>query len=91
MWYSDEGKWIDYVPATTPPAIEPTYPLPEYGGYYPYHAYHPGYGYRGGYYPGVVVETWPYGNVGVAVGRRVAVGVAGPRGAVRVGRIYVGW
>ena len=43
------------------------------------------------YYPGVAVGVGPYGNVGVGVGRRVGVDVWGPLGAVRVGRIGVGW
>jgi hypothetical protein len=98
MWYNDEGRWIAYQPAPAPPAVEqversgntPVYASPYYPRY-GYGPYYPGYGYWSGYYPGVAVGVWPYGNVDVNAGRRVAVGVAGPHGAVRVGRIYVGW
>lgn len=99
MWYNDEGRWVNYDPTPTPPTIEPRSNVPvyvaPYAAYYPryysYGAYYPRYGYWSGYYPGVAVGAAPYGNVGVVVGRRVAVGVAGPYGSVRVGRIYVGW
>jgi hypothetical protein len=97
MWYNDEGKWVDFDRNSAPLVVAqadnvPVYPSPYYPRYdYEYGAYYPGYGYWRGYYPGVAVGVWPYGNVGVNVGRRIAVGVEGPHGAVRVGRIYVGW
>ena len=93
MWYTNEGRWIDYNPTPVPPVIEQADAAPAYASpYYPrygYGRYYPGYGYWS--YPGVAVGAWPYGNVDVNVGRRVNVGVAGPHGAVRVGRIYIGW
>jgi hypothetical protein len=98
MWYSDDGRWIEYDANHAPQAAVQTDNSAGYAhsyypayGYYGYRAYYPRYGYWGGYYPGVAVGVWPYGNVEVGVGRRVGVNVWGPRGAVRVGRIYVGW
>ena len=100
MWYSDEGRWIADDPNHSPPAVEQNADPAAYGdsyyqpyGYYGYQGYYPryGYGYWQGYYPGVAVGVRPYGNVDVGVGRRIGVGVWGPHGAVRVGRIYVGW
>jgi len=98
MWYTDEGRWIDYKPIPAPPAppvVEQAEAAPAYASpYYPrygYGRYYPGYGYWNGYYPGVAVGVRPYGNVDVNVGQRVNVGVAGPHGAVRVGRIYIDW
>jgi hypothetical protein len=43
------------------------------------------------YYPVVPVGVRPYGNVNVEVGRRIGVDVVGGHGAVRVGRICIGW
>jgi hypothetical protein len=37
------------------------------------------------------VGVRPYGNVDVGVGQRIGVGVWGPHGGVRVGRVFVGW
>lgn len=78
LWYNGDGQWVEFEPAPAPYAV-----------YRPGYVY-PGY-YRPYYYPGVAVGVWPYGNVGVGVGRRVGVDVWGPHGAVRVGRIGVGW
>jgi hypothetical protein len=83
MWYSDDGRWVDFG-ANNPPAANLA-PVP-YRSYYP-----PAAPYWAGYYPGVAVGVSPYGNVNVAVGRRVGVDVYGPHGGVRVGRIAVGW
>ena len=99
MWYSDDGRWIEYNSDNSPPAIQETDPPVAYGysyypsyGYYGYRSYYPRYGYWGGYFfPGVAVGVRPYGNVDVGVGRRIGVGVWGPHGGVRVGRIFVGW
>ena len=89
MWYSDDGQWVDFDAAATPVVAYRSgyYPAPYDGYYYPYDS---GPGYGTGYYPGVAVGVWPYG-VNVGVGPRVGVGVWGPRGAVRICRIYVGW
>ena len=79
MWYSNDGQWVAFDPNNPPPVVvTPVYPYPPRG-------------YWGGYYPGVGVGVGPYGNVSVGVGRRIGVDVDGPRGAVRVGRIFVGW
>jgi hypothetical protein len=101
MWFSDDGHWVAFDADHRPPAVDnrgdavmqpqaaspgPGYPYPAPGYYNPY----PGYYYRG-YYPGVAVGVWPYGNVGVGVGRRIGVDVWGPHGGVRVGRLYYGW
>ena len=98
MWYSNDGRWIEFNPNDSPPAVEEADRPMAYGysyyppyGYYGYRSYYPRYGYWRGYYPGVAVGVWPYGNVDVGVGRRVGVGVWGPHGGVRVGRIFVGW
>ena len=82
MWYSDDGRWVAFE-ASHPPAANAA-PMPDarYLG--------PGVPYTAGY-PGVAVGVRPYGNVNVAVGRRVGVDVYGPHGSVRVGRIFVGW
>ena len=84
LWYSDDGQWIPYDSNHAPQAVEQSndrgvYDNSSYTGYGP------------GYRPGVAVGVSPYGDVGVGVGRRVGVDVCGPHGAVRVGRIYVGW
>jgi hypothetical protein len=50
-----------------------------------------GSGYSSGNYPGVAVAARAYGNAHVAVGQRIGVDTAGGHGAVRVGRIFVGW
>jgi hypothetical protein len=79
MWYNDDGQWVEFVPSPAPYTVyQPGYVYPGY--YRPYY-----------YYPGVAVDVWPYGNVGVGVGRRVGVNVWGGGGVVRVGRIRVGW
>jgi len=99
MWYNgEESRWIAYAANPTPPVAAPTENPATYDdsyapnyGYYGYRGYYPSYGYGYGYYPDVAVGVRPYGNVDVGVGRRVGVGVWGPHGAVRVGRIYVGW
>ena len=87
-----------YNPSPSPPPVEQAdEPAPynySYGpsyGYYGYGPYYPRYGYSYGRYPGVGVGVSPYGDVDVRAGRRVGVGVWGPYGGVRVGRIYVGW
>ena len=58
--------------ASSPELPAYSYPQPRldyYGAYYPGYVYpgfvYPGYGYYRGYYPGVAVGVWPYGNVGV--------------------------
>jgi hypothetical protein len=80
LWYSNDGRWVVFNDNPTPaaPYRAHYYPSPQYPT--------PGY-----YGPGVVVGARPYGNVNVGVGRRVGVDVWGSHGAVRVGRIYVGW
>ena len=78
LWYNGDGQWVEFEPVPAPNAV-----------YRPAYVY-PGY-YRPYYRPGVAVGVGPYGNVGVGVGRRVGVDVWGPHGAVRVGRIGVGW
>jgi hypothetical protein len=83
MWYSDDGRWIKYDPAVNPPAVERADRPAAYG----YSYYRP----NGYFFPGVAVGVRPYGNVDVGVGRRIGVGVWGPHGSVRVGRIFVGW
>jgi hypothetical protein len=86
MWYSDDGHWVQFDANHSPPAADRSDANPaRYDGYYP------APGYWAGYYPGVAVGVRPYGNVNVGVGRRIGVDVSGPHGAVRVGRIYVGW
>jgi hypothetical protein len=76
MWYNGDGQWVESTPTPSPYRVyQPVYP-----------GYHRPY-----YYPGVAVGVRPYGDVGVAVGRRVGVDVWGGHGAVRVGRIGVGW
>ena len=95
MYYGDDGQWVEYdaSPAPLPVAPRAVVPTPYQGYYYPApgHAYYPGPGPWRGYYPGVAVGVAPYGRVGVGVGRRVGVDVWGPHGAVRVGRIHIGW
>jgi hypothetical protein len=99
MWYSDDGRWVDFDANQAPTAVDQSGNPPAYQGYVPGAGYYdpgPGYyyrapGYWSGYYPGVAVGVGPYGNVGVGVGRRVGVDVWGPHGAVRVGRLNVGW
>ena len=78
LWYNGDGQWVEFEPVPAPYAV-----------YRPAYVY-PGY-YRPYYRPGVAVGVGPYGNVGVGVGRRVGVDVWGAHGAVRVGRIGVGW
>ncbi len=78
MWYNSDGQWVEFEPSPAP-----------YTVYQPGYVY-PGY-YRPYYSPGVAVDVRPYGNVGVGVGRRVGVDVWGSHGAVRVGRIGIGW
>ena len=82
-WYSNDGRWVDF-DANHPPATNAA-PVP-HGGYSV-----PVAPYWAGYYPGVAVDVRPFGNVSVAVGRRVGVDVYGPHGGVRVGRICVAW
>jgi hypothetical protein len=85
MWYGDDGRWIDFDANQAPLAIERNDASPVYQGYYPGGYYYPwpGYYYRaprywnGYYYPGY------YSGVGVDVW--------GPHGAVRAGRVRVGW
>ncbi len=98
MWYSDDGRWVEYDADHGPAVVEQSVETPApYGTYYPGGYYYPRPGYWSGYYypryyyPGVTVGVGPYGNVGVGVGRRVGVDVWGPYGGVRVGRLYVGW
>ena len=83
MWYSDDGRWVPF-DANNPSATHPAR-VPDGR----YHA--PATPYWAGYYPGVAVGVRPPENVNLAVGRRVGVDVYGPHGAVRVGRICVGW
>lgn len=83
MWHSDEGRWINF-DANQPSAGNSARPS---DGRHPA-AVAP---YWTDYHPGVAVGVRPWGNVNVAVGRRVGVDVCGPHGAVRVGRIFVGW
>jgi hypothetical protein len=94
MWYSDDGQWVPYdiQQGASPMAQNEMPPLPNGGYTYPApgYRYAPAPYYRG-YYPGVAVGVAPYGVVDVGVGRRVGVNVWGPHGAVRVGRIRVGW
>jgi hypothetical protein len=78
MWYSDGRGWIEFNATASGPS--------PYDGYY--RADPP---YTLGYAPGVVTYARPYGDVNVGVGRRIGVDVYGPHGAVRVGRIFVGW
>jgi hypothetical protein len=80
LWYGNNGRWVEFNQFQGP-----TVP---YRAYYSPSPYSPAPGY---YYPRVPVSVRPYGNVNVGVGRRVGVDVWGPHGAVRVGRIYVGW
>jgi hypothetical protein len=83
MWYSDDGRWIKNDPNANPPAVERA-DRPAAYGYSP----HPPYRY---FFPGVAVGVRPYGNVDVGVGQRIGVGVWGPHGSVRVGRLFIGW
>ncbi len=99
MWYSEDGRWVDYDPNDSPPPVAEVDRPAAYGYFYRaayrycgYPGYYPRDGYWDGYFfPGVAVGVRPYGNVDVGVGRRIGVGVWGPHGGVRVGRIYVGW
>ena len=85
MWYSDAGRWVAFDTNHAPPADVSRHPGNGYKASYPDN------GHWHGNYPGVAVGVWPYGNVDVNVGRRIEVDVAGPHGAVRIGRIYIGW
>jgi hypothetical protein len=95
MWYNDDEEWVPYDTTQGPsPTAQNQMPPPPHGGeIYPAPGYLYAPYYRGYYAPGVVVGAGPYGYgpVDVGVGRRVGVNVWGPHGAVRVGRIRVGW
>jgi len=80
MWYSDDKRWVAFDPNHPPVANAASAPSGSNG-----------LPAAPAYDPGVAVGVRPYGNVNVGVGRRVGVDVCGPHGAVRVGRIFVGW
>jgi hypothetical protein len=85
-----ERKTPAVVESRVPMPIERNvYMPPPVGSYYPGAAYYYPDPYWAGYYPGVAVGVWPYGNV--YAGRRVGVDIWGPHGSVRVGRMRVGW
>jgi hypothetical protein len=86
MWYGDDHHWVAYDANHSPPTVENH----DNNGM-AYEDSYPGPGRWAGYYPGVAVGVRPYGDVSVGVGRRVGVDVCGPHGAVRVGRLYIGW
>jgi len=83
MWYGSDGRWMNF---------EANQPSPAHAAGAP-NARSPAVvtPYWTGYHPGTAVDVRPWGNVNVAVGRRVGVDVCGPHGAVRVGRISIGW
>lgn len=55
-----------------------------------HHGHNPPPAHSSDYHPGPAVGVRPCGNVNVSVGR-VSVDVSGPHGAVRVGRLCIGW
>jgi hypothetical protein len=87
LWYND-GRWVEFDANHSPTMADRGDVNPATHDAYPNY---PGYGYWSGAYPGVAVGVRPCGNVNVGVGQRIGVDVAGGHGAVRVGRIYIGW
>jgi hypothetical protein len=77
MWYREDGRWMPFE-AKEPSAANAHAPAAVTPCWTDYR-------------PGVAVSVQPWGNVSVAVGRRIGVDVCGPHGAVRVGRTSIGW